>query len=207
MAVDAADPISKYTIETPVWEVEVAPGQTEVLNGTVQEVYARALAINPNFQRVPAVARSSVQKLETARLAEKRGSVVKCGNWPSAERRHIHADIAYLRALTAAPRMPLGPGACYRVSCSYDSAIYWCNDVSSHDIGPCPRRFPLLSARLNHSPFALTQNKTWKNLDNLGLIANSAGFIIFTCARKASYVSGQNFEAGNWNTIVRGDKC
>lgn len=139
MAVKAADPISKYTIETPVWEIEVAPGQTEALNGTIQEVYSRALAINPNFPRVPAA--SSVQGLETAGLAEnlKRSTTIKCGNWPSADRGRIHEGIAYLRALTAAPRMPPGPGACYRVSCSYGAAIYWCNDVSSHGIGHHPR--------------------------------------------------------------------
>ncbi|EAQ92887.1 hypothetical protein CHGG_01122 [Chaetomium globosum CBS 148.51] len=150
MAVDIVDPISKYTIETPVWEIEVAPGKTEVLNGTVQEIYSRALAINPNFQQVPTA--RSIQELETS-LVEKRATTVK--------------------TLTAAPRMPPGPGACFRVSCSYGAAIYWCND-----------------------------NKTWKNLDNWDMIANSAGFIIISCAPEASYVSGQNFESGNWNTIV-----
>lgn len=214
MAVDIVDPISKYTIETPVWEIEVAPGKTEVLNGTVQEIYSRALAINPNFQQVPTA--RSIQELETS-LVEKRATTVKCGNWPSAERRRIHEGIAYLRTLTAAPRMPPGPGACFRVSCSYGAAIYWCNDVSSHVISHSPKLCGFLflyaptpswcSPFANHPRFALSQNKTWKNLDNWDMIANSAGFIIFSCAPEASYVSGQNFESGNWNTIVRGDSC
>jgi hypothetical protein len=124
MAADAANTISGYTIETPVWEVEVAPGQTEVLNGTVQEVYAQALQINPNFQLMPA---SPVRERD---LAEKRNTVVKCGTFPLADKGRIDEGIRYLRTLPTAPRMPPGPGACFRVSCSYNAAIYRCNDVS-----------------------------------------------------------------------------
>lgn len=37
--------------------------------------------------------------------------------------------------------------------------------------------------------------------------ADSAQFILQVCAPVADQVSGQKFELGNWNTIVRGDSC
>jgi hypothetical protein len=42
----------------------------------------------------------------------------------------IRNGIRYLRGLNGNPTNGAGPGNCGRVSCSYDSAIWWCNDVS-----------------------------------------------------------------------------
>ncbi|KAJ6436678.1 hypothetical protein O9K51_10797 [Purpureocillium lavendulum] len=161
--------IPGYGVETLQWNVEVAPGRTEVLNGTVQEVYAQVLQINPNFSlsRAP----------ETRGLRHKR-STVNCGNWPLANKGRIQEGINYLRGVAGAPRNGPGPGNCGRVSCSYNAAIWWCND--------------------NTSP---------KTLDSWNWIADSAQHIVNTCGPVASQVSGQNFESGNWNTIVRGDSC
>ena len=39
------------------------------------------------------------------------------------------------------------------------------------------------------------------------MVANSAQYILNVCAPYVNQVSGQNFESGNWNTIVRGDSC
>lgn len=38
--------------------------------------------------------------------------------------------INYLRSITGKPKNGPGPNNCGRVSCSWNSAIYWCNDVS-----------------------------------------------------------------------------
>lgn len=42
----------------------------------------------------------------------------------------IEKGIAYLRGLNGKPGNGAGPGACGQVSCAYNSAIWWCNDVS-----------------------------------------------------------------------------
>ncbi|OAQ60323.1 hypothetical protein VFPPC_10740 [Pochonia chlamydosporia 170] len=164
----AEAPIPGYGVDVIQWNVEVAPGQTEVLNGTVQEVYAHALQINPKF---------TLAKSPDARdIHQKRN--VHCGNWPLADKGRIQEGIHYLRGVPGAPRNGPGPGNCGRVSCSHNSAIWWCND-----------------------------NTTPKTLDNWHWIANSAQHIINTCGPSVGSVSGQNFEDGNWNTIVRGDSC
>lgn len=112
--------IPGYGVEVLQWNVEVGPGQTEVLNGTVQEVYAHALQINPKF--------AFASSPEARDLHQKRGTV-QCGNWPLADKGRIQEGISYLRGVPAAPRNGPGPGNCGRVSCSYNAAIWWCNDV------------------------------------------------------------------------------
>lgn len=44
---------------------------------------------------------------------------------------YIWQGIDYLESVPGTPGNGPGPGNCGRVSCSYSSAIYWCNDVSS----------------------------------------------------------------------------
>jgi hypothetical protein len=122
MAVES--PIPGYTLETLEWEVQVAPGQVEVLNGTIQEIFAQAVQINPDFTHKGGAASTTKRSLR-----EKR-TTVNCGTWPLADKGRIQEGISYLRTVPAAPRNGPGPGACGRVSCSYNAAIYWCNDVS-----------------------------------------------------------------------------
>ncbi|KYK58957.1 hypothetical protein DCS_00084 [Drechmeria coniospora] len=160
-AIAMEPPIPGYGVETLEWNIEVSPGKTEVLNGTVQDVYAQALQINPDFklQINPNIAHAP-----EARALKHKRTAVNCGNWPLANKGSIQDGIGYLRGLGAAPRNGPGPGNCGR----------------------------------NSSP---------KTLDNWDWIADSAQHIVNTCAPVASWVSGQNFESGNWNSIVRGDSC
>jgi hypothetical protein len=39
--------------------------------------------------------------------------------------------INYLRGVPGNPHHGAGPGTCGRVSCSYGSAIYWCNESNT----------------------------------------------------------------------------
>ncbi|UNI18893.1 hypothetical protein JDV02_005131 [Purpureocillium takamizusanense] len=151
------------------WDVEVSCGKFQVLNGTIQEVYAEALRLNPGF---------SLRHKPAPRGLNQKRSDVRCGNWPLANKGRIQEGINYLRTAPAAPRNGPGPGNCGRVSCSHNSAIWWCND-----------------------------NTVAKTLDSWNWVADSAQHIVNNCAARASHVSGQNFEAGNWNTIVRQDWC
>ena len=130
-AVAADSPIPGYTIEALEWDVHVAPGQVHVQNGTIQEVFVQALQINPDFKRTDAVRVASSSSTPRRGLHEHMKRAVNCGTWPLANKQCIEEGIAYLRTVPAAPRNGPGPGNCGRVSCSHNSTIYWCNDVSS----------------------------------------------------------------------------
>ncbi|GJN85895.1 hypothetical protein PLIIFM63780_009470 [Purpureocillium lilacinum] len=169
-AMSLQPPAPGYGVETLLWDVEVARGRFETLNGTIQEVYAQVLRLNPHF-KLP-------EDPPVARGLNRKRSTVRCGNWPLTSKDRIQEGINYLRRLNGAPRNGPGPSNCGRVSCSYNAAIWWCND-----------------------------NTVPKTLDSWNWIADSAQHILNTCAPGANMVSGQNFESGNWNTIVRRDSC
>ncbi|KAK6852853.1 hypothetical protein PG995_011404 [Apiospora arundinis] len=171
LAVGIESPIPGYGVETLQWKVDVAPGETKVMNGTVEEVYQQILKSNPEFKLG-----GDAQALRRATHLQKRS--VNCGTWPLADKGRIQQGINYLRGVGGAPRNGPGPGNCGRVSCSYNAAIWWCND--------------------DRSP---------KTLDNWNWIADSAQYILSVCAPSVNQVSGQNFERGNWNTIVKRDGC
>ncbi|KAK3322866.1 hypothetical protein B0H66DRAFT_216165 [Apodospora peruviana] len=124
-------PIPGYTVVDIEWDIEVAPGQREILNGTVQEVYAQAVELNPNFKINNPVALPSNEverALSTRSRIDRRW--VNCNNWPLAERSRLQEGINYLRGVGGRPTNGPGPGNCGRVSCSWHAAIWWCNDVS-----------------------------------------------------------------------------
>lgn len=93
--------------------------------------------------------------------------------------------VYYLRRVPGKPTNGPGPGNCGRVSCSWNTGIYWCND-----------------------------NKEAKTLDSFGDIADGAESIARWCSYVSGAVSlcrGQNFYEDGWNVIVReevrDDRC
>lgn len=50
------------------------------------------------------------------------------GKW--ADKKSMYDGIKYLRTVPGQPKNPPGVASCGRVSCSWDTAIYWCNHVS-----------------------------------------------------------------------------
>ncbi|KAK3994274.1 hypothetical protein QBC44DRAFT_367796 [Cladorrhinum sp. PSN332] len=182
----ASDIIPGYNIVELSWEVQATvDGPPIVLNGTVEQVHAQLLEINPNYDTevAPAVAESAHADSES-QLA-KRGRISKrdhtrCGNWASARKNRIQEGISYLWGVGGRPVRGPGPASCGRVSCSYDAAIYWCND-----------------------------NRATKQLYGFWQIAEGAQVVINDCAPNsgATWVSGQRFHNDNWNVVVRGDSC
>ncbi|KAK4443123.1 hypothetical protein QBC34DRAFT_337448 [Podospora aff. communis PSN243] len=172
----AATSIPGYTIVPQLWEIEVAPGQIATLNGTVQEVIAQAKAINPNYTLPDPPATVPRRRSQLSRR-----EVKFCNNFGRAEIGPILEGVRYLKSLGGQASLGPGPGRCSRVSCSWDSAIYWCNDNTG------------------------SKSVTWDGL------ANSAAHITEVCPWVGSdqyqYVSGQNFERTLWNTLVREDDC
>lgn len=75
--------------------------------------------------------------MPAAELDTRQGSIesrqlrIDCFNWPVANGNRIQDGINYLMGVGGQPSNGPGPGACGRVSCSYDAAIWWCNDVST----------------------------------------------------------------------------
>ena len=112
------------------WEVQAfVDGPKINITGTVEHVHSQLLKANPNydvdfasFREHPAVDTRSVEK--------RFGPVCGGGgyNWQPADWPHILSNIDYLRTVPGKPTMGPGPGKCARVSCSYNDAVWWCND-------------------------------------------------------------------------------
>ncbi|KAK4130059.1 hypothetical protein BT67DRAFT_465288 [Trichocladium antarcticum] len=172
---DSDSGIPGYGTQVMQWEVEVTPGHTELLNGTIQEAYEQAHQINPDFTP-PGSGKDTAEGTVIRGLHEKRGHVT-CGGFKTGVVVPTLDGVRYLRRITGKPHNQPGPRYCTRVSCSWKSAIWWCND--------------------NQGPLYL---------DSWNQIADSAYEILVECA-DGTDVSGQNFERGNWNIIVRRDSC
>lgn len=93
-----------------------------VLNGTMSDVYAQVLEINPNYEE------DWTNHTLEARKAEERPHDVHCEVWDYGVISAVTDGIYYLRN-----EFDLPPGlkgnTCKIVSCSYMTAIRWCNDV------------------------------------------------------------------------------
>lgn len=118
---DTDDGIPGYETEILATEVEVSPGQFQIFHGTVEEVHAQALKMNPHF-KLNALPTKKVE----ARVPHNQ---IFCDRYDYASSSRIEEGISYLRRVPGQPHNGPGPGKCSRVSCSYDSAIWWCNDV------------------------------------------------------------------------------
>lgn len=130
-------PLPGYSVEVLQWDVPVSlDGRTATLNGTVQEVYQQLLEINPNYEAefgtVQQRLSTTIAKArEVFRASERRDTWSDCGHFDAARAQAIWEGINHLNHVSGRPVSGPGPGVCGRVSCSYDSAIWWCNDVST----------------------------------------------------------------------------
>ncbi|CEN61057.1 hypothetical protein ASPCAL07724 [Aspergillus calidoustus] len=199
-------PIPGFELVDVAWDVEVFPGGPHVLlNGTVQDVYEQLIELNPDFiidlsdlydedddvdedslsTLTPSTSSTRSSSLGVAQptpstIVEKRQSLRDyfCfGRWPGASRRRIGEGVSYLRRIPGTPTLGPGPGSCGRVSCSYDAAIYMCND-----------------------------NSGYYTLSSWNLVADGADFINSRCIGGGD-TAGQIFYHENWNVIVRQDNC
>ncbi|CZR52489.1 uncharacterized protein PAC_02366 [Phialocephala subalpina] len=182
-------PIEGYGVVDFTWEVETSPGgPKENLTGTVQEVISQLSTINSNWKSdfnltESLLPRSGLQKRLnfpfTSLLCN-----IRLDEWGTAYRNAINDGINYLNGVPGIPTNGPGPGNCGRVSCSYGSAIWWCND----------------------------ETQTF-SLPGFSTIAAGAQAIQDNCPDSpgslSGLVNGQVFAQflQNWNTIVRGDTC
>lgn len=139
-ALGAEPPIPGYRVEDFQWQVPTSlDGRTAILNGTIQEVYQQLLQINPAYEEefgTPEQSRApqyySQIQLEHLLMLDDidRNSRSQCGHFDPAREEAVWEGIDHLGHVSGRPVSVPGPGVCGRVSCSYDSAIWWCNDVS-----------------------------------------------------------------------------
>ncbi|KAH7305453.1 hypothetical protein B0I35DRAFT_413850 [Stachybotrys elegans] len=181
----ASDALAGKTISDIDWAVQAFPGG-EVLHmtGTVETVWAKLLAINPNYVADWGI-EDPVNETENVTL-EKRtdftGSALICRKDVSSAH-FARQGIAYLRRISGQPTNGAGPANCGRVSCSERTAIWWCNDTTSP-----------------------------KTLASFGSIADGAQWIVDRCSWVGdsgvySYTAGQVFHSTNWNVIITTANC
>ncbi|KAK3488658.1 uncharacterized protein B0T23DRAFT_413815 [Neurospora hispaniola] len=191
-AKSAHDPIFGYGIEDIIWEVKAHPdGPTMNVTGTIQQVYDALDKANPNFRKdfgIDNTADSPVFATATESDSSYELESLVCNVFDYAQRTATTKGIEYLNNVPGTPANGPGPGNCGRVSCSYESAIYWCND-----------------------------NPDVKSLDSYGSIGWAAQFVLNSHNRDCATiwgelpedngVKGRVFVKGNWNVVVRKDDC
>ncbi|KAK3502037.1 hypothetical protein B0T13DRAFT_465264 [Neurospora crassa] len=125
--------IPGYGIEELTWELQTAPGGPAVnVTGTIEQAFKHMKTINPGFisdfgfdQPVNVSSLSMPVELRGYTINHITCDVVF--EW--AYLVEIQTGMFYPNNIPGKPTNGPGPGNCGRVSCSYDAAIYWCNDV------------------------------------------------------------------------------
>ncbi|KAL7908091.1 hypothetical protein GGI35DRAFT_486226 [Trichoderma velutinum] len=188
-------PIPGYGVEEFQWEVQAfVDGPKMNISGTIEQVYSKLLKLNPDWDEhfMNATNVNNQPTDDEKRSLQARFGPV-CGNggqpWGAGIQDYIIRGIAYLRGVAGQPTNGPGPGNCGRVSCSYSSAIWWCND--------------------NTQTFSLPSFSTIA--DCAQVLVNSCSYALDTGLDPpvpVIYTLGQNFNGYNWNCIVRdGDGC
>ncbi|KAM7185058.1 hypothetical protein V8F20_011964 [Naviculisporaceae sp. PSN 640] len=187
-----AKPLEQYTFSTEpiVWEVDVfRNGTLYNISGTVEDVYRQVKLINPDFKLdvcppklgdgAPGEDTDGYQDTPYALCYT---TLHNTYGWGSAVKSVISNGIDYLRGIPGQPQASPGHGVCSRVSCSYDSAIYWCSDHAQA-----------------------------YSLPSYGNISSCAQIAVDSCSfpdyQGQLKVLGQHFAEDSWNCIVRQDDC
>ncbi|KAJ4421948.1 hypothetical protein N0V82_003445 [Gnomoniopsis sp. IMI 355080] len=188
-----------YTVTDLVLNLKVNETLTVPVQGTIQDAFnelskydpVQAAAIKETIDNHSGANVSSTSRLtSTAQNADGCCTAEQyfCDISYDADCGQIADGIAYLKTVTGTPVNGPGPGTCNRVSCSYNSAIYWCND-------------------------SWLKNPTTYVLENFTLIADGAQQVVNMCTFEqglkecSDVINGQQFYSGGWNVIVEGDTC
>ncbi|KXJ88828.1 hypothetical protein Micbo1qcDRAFT_206971 [Microdochium bolleyi] len=99
---------------------------------------------------------------------------VVCDTRPPGSLNPANDGVAYLAGLEGSPSIEPGPGNCQRISCSWGTAIFWCNE--SHDT---------------------------VTVEDWGIISKSAQAVIDKCTLNGWAVAGEATDAsGTWKTAI-----
>lgn len=141
---EAPNGIAGYNIVDVSWELPVKlddpTSEIVTVTGTIEEAIAQMEAAYPGWNEtfqagIPTdpMPTGDDTSFVSAGTADEQPESINCKvDYDGARTSKIWDGICYLRRLnTDPPKNGPGPGNCGRVSCSWKSAIYWCNDVSS----------------------------------------------------------------------------
>ncbi|KAK0726641.1 hypothetical protein B0T21DRAFT_293327 [Apiosordaria backusii] len=181
----AIRPLSNYTMVDLQWDMPIAPGDsnrgTISVNGTIENAIEQMELLYPGWNQ------TFHSQLQHHRDTNAKAAVDKeePTSWDCnidkkmAQQWCISIGIKYLRGLDGIPKNGPGPGNCGRVSCSYGSAIYWCNENN------------------------FEKEVTWNG------IADGAEELLTHCKTSEMWtnVKGQVNYKDNWNVVVYADPC
>ncbi|KAE9377477.1 hypothetical protein N431DRAFT_461083 [Stipitochalara longipes BDJ] len=166
-------PIEGYAVVEMQWIGEYQ-GHAYNLSGTVEKVITHLQTIDPTLE-FPARDRSRL-------AARYNGGYLCCHvagqSFRAANGGEIEAGIDYLNALNT--NLYLDPLTCSRISCSYEAAIWWCNQLPNYQFD---------------------QGSVWLGQHAETLVDNcwDEGDVNFPT------LCGQDFDPGGYNIIVRYD--
>ncbi|RDL38352.1 uncharacterized protein BP5553_02692 [Venustampulla echinocandica] len=157
-------------------------GHNVQLNGTIQDIYAQMKELHPDFELEHAIqSRAEASNLTTHDIANTFDYYccpVPGHKWQWALGPHILDGIKYLKGIDICD---VGASSCVRIGCSWNSAIYLCND----------NRFKI-------TPMC-------------NYIASYAKDLIDKCSEyppvHTFLTCGQEFDTDGYNVIVREDRC
>ena len=126
-SIEIRAPILGSRVVPTFWDAQAFPGETTLrLNGTVQEMRRQLLEINPLYD-------TDFPPTHEVRKRTSFGNAqLECrrDDWGQVEAKGYFEGIDYLHRHGGVPHMGPGPGACSRVSCSWKTGIWMCNDAS-----------------------------------------------------------------------------
>ncbi|KAK0379906.1 hypothetical protein CLIM01_02699 [Colletotrichum limetticola] len=162
-------------------------GENLTLTGTVEEVLKELRTINPDYdQDFGITALTSTEAIDAAIESAVtqandtfKDAPVNCAGYDDVDRKRLAQGARYLLDVKGKPTRGPGPGSCDCVSCSWNSAVYWCNMDSKA-----------------------------KTFNSFKEISDGAYYVIEKCYRGVStLVSGRAFHKDNWTVVARWDRC
>lgn len=139
------------------------------------------MELDPNYGAHFNNATASVveQQEKNKRMTSLNKRDTSCGGLGNAQKIAIQKGIIHLRTVNGRPSNGPGPNNCGRVSCSDNSAIWWCND-----------------------------NDNTKVLGSFNNLADSAQVILNACFKSGALLGGgQEDHTDKWRGIVKEDSC
>lgn len=192
---------------TPEWEVQVTPGGESVLmNGTVEYVFDELTNFDPVYTEAlmkdfTALGHDRLGALE--RREDWRTRPYICRDYPLARVDAAWDGIRYLRTLKGKPKGSAGPSSCGQISCSWSTAIWWCNDVSDEHANSKHRPNQRIFRAANDN---CKQDSEKKELESYKVIADGAQYMWDACTpweTNRYWSSGQIFSNDGWNIIIK----
>ncbi|RDA85527.1 hypothetical protein CP532_2167 [Ophiocordyceps camponoti-leonardi (nom. inval.)] len=163
-----------------LWTIFDTKGHPHLVNGTIEEAYRAMTVIDPDF-KPPSSPPSPEPAAERGSLYARAGYAelgIRCEGAGPANLAEINRGIDYLLTIPGSP-MIAGTTSCERVSCSWNSAIWLCNE-----------------------------GKRSLTLSNWLEVARSAQGIVDRCFLPGGkFVMGHSFEVLGWRTVIGHSNC